>query len=696
MTLPSRLHVADRVVDLAERGHAALLLERLEDEAWIAPAKADDRALAAAVAYLARGVAGEPPALSVVGEEFECESWQIAQLLPGLREATRYREYLGEWIRGEVTLDPDLLDLPAEEEDEIEEAPASLVEEPGQRRLRAPVPETVPYSGSMITELPSRWRGSIDPWPWQRAALDAWVANGCRGIMDVVTGAGKTALAALAIGHCLDEAEGGLRPRIIVVVPRIPLVSQWEAQLVRLLDLSGLRVGQYHGQARCNPESTDILIITQDSARRVIPRLSARRPPILIADECHRLGAEQAQRILQPPFIKTLGLSATPERFGDLAFEEVLIPRLGKVVFRYTYADAVRDGILARFEVIQVSISLTADEQLKYDDATEKVKELLNGLKSSYPELRRVPSERFFAVLGALGNRNRHDQRFEILTVTLSARRRIIHQAKEKEAAVEILAKETPRGTTGLVFHELIEEAESVADGFRSAGARVGLYHSQMDRDARATALAYFRAGDLEWLVSCKALDEGVDIPAVDLAVIIAGAKAPRQTIQRLGRALRKKSDGRLARLVLFQVTGIDDANIPTDRVEQLLNAAERVMRTGLGGLGRLLRGEEPEGGAQVGVRPSPRPVPAPEQGLAGVVTKIGRMLGLSPAGSPTAPPSAYSPLLSQPTAPKYGTWDYAKQWSSSLIRRLSSGSSSSWTGTPGTKSYIDKDESPE
>jgi superfamily II DNA or RNA helicase len=61
-------------------------------------------------------------------------------------------------------------------------------------------------------------------------------------------------------------------------------------------------------------------------------------------------------------------------------------------------------------------------------------------------------------------------------------------------------------------------------------------------------------------LVAPRVLDEGVDVPAADLAVIAGASRSRRQVVQRMGRVLRKKPDGRLARfVVLFAQGTIED-----------------------------------------------------------------------------------------------------------------------------------------
>ena len=289
--------------------------------------------------------------------------------------------------------------------------------------------------------LPSRWRAGFAPYEWQQSAAAAWEENGGHGIMEVVTGAGKTALAIYLFARLLDRAEAvGEDLQAIVVVPRIELARQWAREFRCILDISGLRIGEYHSQHRCTPTRQDVLIVTQDSARRLIPRLRLDRPVLLIADECHRLGAPAASRVLARDFTWTLGLSATPERGGDLAFEQVLIPRLGPVVWKYGYREAVRDGIIARFSVARMKVSFTEREAQQYAERSERITRLLGDLKAAYPALRRAAGGRFWQIMGDLKRRHPEDERFEILTATATERRSVVHFAERKYEAVREIA----------------------------------------------------------------------------------------------------------------------------------------------------------------------------------------------------------------------------------------------------------------
>jgi superfamily II DNA or RNA helicase len=102
-----------------------------------------------------------------------------------------------------------------------------------------------------------------------------------------------------------------------------------------------------------------------------------------------------------------------------------------------------------------------------------------------------------------------------------------------------------------LVFTDTVDQAEAAARRLVRAGLAAETVHGDLPGDRRRIRLAVFRRGHLDALVAPRVLDEGVDVPDADVAVVLAAFRTRRQMVQRLGRVLRVKDDGREARLVL-------------------------------------------------------------------------------------------------------------------------------------------------
>jgi superfamily II DNA or RNA helicase len=141
-----------------------------------------------------------------------------------------------------------------------------------------------------------------------------------------------------------------------------------------------------------------------------------------------------------------------------------------------------------------------------------------------------------------------------------SQKRRILAETEAKVDALEELAPCIHAAARTIVFTETIEAAQSAADILCRAGIATKAIHSQLDKPDRKQVLAAFATGSLHAITAPKVLDEGIDVPEADLAIIFATSKTRRQMVQRMGRVLRRKKDGRLARFILLYVEGTTEA----------------------------------------------------------------------------------------------------------------------------------------
>jgi RNA polymerase primary sigma factor len=198
---------------------------------------------------------------------------------------------------------------------------------------------------------------------WQNAALSAWRAASCRGVIEAVTGTGKTVVGLIA---ARDElARGG---QVVVLVPTRELLTQWRAAAQAALP-RGTSIGLLGDGHSDGLGHHDLVIAVVNSAREadLSPR---RRGGLLIADECHRYASNENRRALAEPFPYRLGLSATFARpdDGHLAW---LAPYFGETCYRLGYEEARRDGVIAPFDVVLVRLECSVDERAIYDEQTE-------------------------------------------------------------------------------------------------------------------------------------------------------------------------------------------------------------------------------------------------------------------------------------------------------------------------------------
>jgi superfamily II DNA or RNA helicase len=233
---------------------------------------------------------------------------------------------------------------------------------------------------------------------------------------------------------------------------------------------------------------------------------------MLVADECHRYGAPANRRAIEGDWVASLGLSATPTREYDTWFEDYVVPETGPIFFEYGYDQALHDGVLTPFQLTNYEVPLTAREQARVDTASRRIAQLLeDGGVADDDQLKRA----------------------------LLARARLLQAAKARLPAARALMH-TRKGRRAIVFHEQIAAAEEVLGMLVEDGHRAVAYHSALAAPTRQKNLLLFRQGQVDVLVTCRALDEGLDVPDAEFGLICASTASTRQRIQRLGRLVRR------------------------------------------------------------------------------------------------------------------------------------------------------------
>lgn len=438
-------------------------------------------------------------------------------------------------------------------------------------RDEPPVEVPVPVTGDNPLE-------GLELRDWQIAAFAAWATSGCRGVVEAVTGTGKTRLAIAAIRACL--ARDG---RALVIVPTLDLLGQWRRQLHELVP--GATVGQLGGGEADDLHEHHIVIATPHSAAALPVDLPAGAIGLLVADEAHRYGAPTWGAALRDTFAMRLALTATYERNDD-GLVEVLAPYFGGVVHTYSFADAAADQVIAPFDITFVGVDLAPTERTAYDTADGQVRQhrrelVAHGLPKSPLELIAAAAQ---LSAGAEGKPNTKVRR-EVVAARafLSAMRKRREVAAQADAKLAVIAALGPslatEGTRGLVFTDTVEQAELAAAALRRKGVAAEEIHGDLARDKRRIRLAQFRNGNLQVVVAPRVLDEGVDVPDAELAVVLAAFRTRRQMVQRLGRVLRLKADGRPARLLIaYAIDTREDPKLGAQ--EDFLNEVTGVARS--------------------------------------------------------------------------------------------------------------------
>lgn len=421
---------------------------------------------------------------------------------------------------------------------------------------------------------------------WQQEGLNAWKRNGFRGILHVITGAGKTA-AALEGAKMLEQALMRQNPplsfRIRVVVPTIAIARQW-VQAVRTAfpedPSSGERkTGLWYGEEKDSPDCFCLIYVVHSArhslSSQIIREMEQGRAVLLIADECHHYGSPENRKIfdfrMSPHFREeqyfALGLSATPQCDH---FEEEVVPALGPVVYWYPLSRAIHEGIVNPFVVFQTEISLTVKEAVKYDRLTVRILRLYRALVRLYPWLKDgVPFSRLQALAEDLSDPDSPVQQYLDLVLL---RRELCLRAKNRLACAVDLVQRQNRSDRIILFCERIDQAEALRALLRECWpSQTGMYHSGMLQEKRREVLRNFRDGIIRVLIACKALDEGMDVPNANIGIVLSCTQANRQRIQRLGRILRR-ADGKRQAVLYYLHLGhaIEEADYLPDFGENI------------------------------------------------------------------------------------------------------------------------------
>ena len=386
---------------------------------------------------------------------------------------------------------------------------------------------------------------------WQADALAAWSATG-RGVVEAVTGSGKTRLALAAVRLVVERGGG-----VLVLVPSLGLQDQWVRELASVVSRG--RIGRLGGGRADDLDSNDVLVATPQSAAE-LPITPPHGPPgLLVADEAHRYGAATWGSALKPEFALRLALTATFEREDDGVLD-VLAPYFGEVVHRYSYADAARDGTIAPFDLTLVGVPLSPVERERHDALDARVRRLTGSLiaGSGLPRDPRALISALSAIVADAQRTGRDGPQVRAAREYLSAvreRRTVAAGAARKSDVVAALAPALAARRT-LVFTDTVEQAEGVVALLRRGGTAASVLHGGLEDRQRRSRLGRFGRGELVALAAPRVLDEGVDLPDADVALALSAFRTRRHLIQRLGRVLRLKPDGRAAHLVLLHASG--------------------------------------------------------------------------------------------------------------------------------------------
>ena len=408
-----------------------------------------------------------------------------------------------------------------------------------------------------------------DLYRWQLDALISWLACGRRGVIEAVTGSGKTDVAIAAASDALRRG-----CFVLVLVPSRVLMEQWYGRLTAALP--DARIGRLGDSGKDQPADCDLLVATRHSAASHKPIPPGPAGGLLIVDECHGLGGVVLRRALLTQYQERLGLTATLERSDD-AVTDLLLPFFGGICYRYGFEAAIADGVCARPRVAFVGVALSIEERAEYI-ATEQQ---LVGARHHLRSVRGVPLEPFGAFLAAVGHLAEHDTGADGRAArdyldAFAKRRLIVAQSSGKYELLGRFAPAIKAADGALLFTETVRAANHAINRLDPLVA-IELITGSTARRFRRDILEDLRTRRLDAVAAPRVLDEGIDVPDANLGIVMSASRTRRQMVQRMGRILRRKRPGVGARFVImFAKDTLEDPNARFER-DGFLDEIERI-----------------------------------------------------------------------------------------------------------------------
>lgn len=382
---------------------------------------------------------------------------------------------------------------------------------------------------------------------YQEEAIEKWVENGYIGIFDMATGTGKTLTALGAIARISENLKGKLG--VIIVCPFQHLVEQWVEDIVKfnikpIIGYSYSPQKNWKNRLKLAVQTLkydDInsffcfictnATFSNEEIQKLFKRI--KKPLLLIVDEAHNLGATNIRKTLTEQYTYRLALSATFDRHMDEEGTSILYNFFGKKIIEYSLGRAIEEKMLTPYDYYPIVVYLTERELNEYNELSKKIKK-----ETRIDEKGKV----YFSKLGEM---------------LLIERSRIVAGATNK---IKTLKKELQKykeennilvycGATNILREE---EDSSITDEkdirqidavkkmmYRELKMKVDRFTANESIKERMEIKDRFISGKIQAIVAIKCLDEGVNIPDIKIAFILASTTNPKEYIQRRGRVLR-------------------------------------------------------------------------------------------------------------------------------------------------------------
>lgn len=352
---------------------------------------------------------------------------------------------------------------------------------------------------------------SVTLFDWQERGIDYFFKHNHKVLYEVVTGGGKTFFSIELLKRIWKKDPD---VRVLIVVPKnVILETGWYKELydagVSLKD-----IGVYYGDIK---EYAKVTITNMQNLDRIALKLFQ----CFLVDEVHNFGTKRLLPFFDNDWKYMIGLSATVERQDNKHHE--IIKLFDYNVFKYTPKQAINEGVINPFNFIDIAVELDSVTQEQYDDITKQINTILKTGGGFIRIMKGRNTELRSAMLSKMGER-----------------KQLVNNYPRKLDLVKIIC-DKHRNNKTIIFSQYNKNTNQLYWSLLDVGINSKIIHSGIAKQIRDQNLTDFRNDKYNVLLTSKVLDEGTNIPKIDVAIILASDSTKRQTIQRMGRVLRKK-----------------------------------------------------------------------------------------------------------------------------------------------------------
>lgn len=429
-------------------------------------------------------------------------------------------------------------------------------------RIKEVAPDDRPPAQVTDTHQPTEGndQGGKSTWVHQDKAKDAFL-TAKKGVLEMATGTGKTRTAIKIISALFEESKIN---SVIVCTEGNDLLDQWSAEILKHIDALSSVFGdqlivyrhysKYHdlGEYSLTP-AAGIIVISRFQLGKLFTLLPIHeRDQILVVhDEVHGFGSQSLRddpSTSHVGFEYRLGLSATPDREYDQEGNKFIENEIGPVLFRFEIEDAIKKGILCEFNYVQIHYELTVNDKER---------------------LQRVYAKQ--AARAKAGNPMSKEELWMDLA-------KVYKTAENKPHQFRLFLSQNGSSCLerSIVFVETMEYGRPILDIIQAHTHEYSTYYA----DDEKTLLVEFAKGNINCLVTCHKISQGIDINNLENIVLFSSARARLETIQRIGRTLRADPRNPSKKANVIDFVRIDEetgeiADTDKDRCEWLMELSQ-------------------------------------------------------------------------------------------------------------------------